>query len=459
MDFIRLLFALLIGKCVLVAIKFFGKGGGTAAPGLAALIIYPQLVTYLTRQFPQGSIIVSGTNGKTTTSRLIFTILAKAGIKSIHNRSGSNLLRGIASTLISHANFWGKINADLAIWEVDEAILPDAIEMIHPKIILLGNLFRDQLDRYGEVNSIRNSWTGSVEKLNKAVVLALCADDPGVAILAKHTQAKTIFYGIADENLPQASDQSSDISYCLVCAKPIHYSQRIAAHLGKYQCTSCSFSRPKLDIAAQKIELAGLQILLNIKTGKNEMNIQVKLPGIYNAYNVLAALTLAQVLNIENNITRGALESFVPSFGRAEEFTKDSKGGVILLVKNPTGANQVLSTLQYLPAKNLMIALNDNLADGTDVSWIWDVQFEALANAQQITVSGTRAYELANRLKYAGIPEKNISVQNDIKEALEQSFHILSNKNTLYILPTYTALINLKKVLADQGLTANFWEE
>lgn len=459
MDFTRLLLAILIGKCLLKAIKLFGKGGGTAAPGLAALIIYPQLITHLTKQFSQGSIIVSGTNGKTTTSRLIFTILDRAGIKLIHNRSGSNLLRGVASTLISHANPLGKIDADLAIWEIDEAVLPSAIESIHPKIILLGNLFRDQLDRYGEVNSIRNSWIESVKKLNKEVTLVLCADDPGVAILANHTQAKTIFYGIDDASLPQASDQSSDISYCLVCAKPIHYSQRIAAHLGKYQCTSCSFSRPKLDTAVQQIKLAGLQILLSIKAGQNDLTFQVKLPGIYNAYNVLAALTLAQILNINSNITKEALESFMPSFGRAEEFTKDGKGGVIFLIKNPTGANQVISTLQYLQAKNLMIVLNDNLADGTDVSWIWDAQFEDLVNIQEATVSGTRACELANRLKYAGISEKKISVQNNIKDALEQSFRILSKNDTLYILPTYTALLSLKKVLADQSLASNFWGE
>lgn len=446
----RLTLALLVGKIIGLTVKIRGSGA-TAAPGLIALKIDPNLITKLTKKFD--SIIVTGTNGKTTTSRLIFDLL-KDKYKIIHNRQGSNLMRGLASTLIGNANLLGKINFDLGLWEVDEAVAPIAIKSINSKTILFLNLFRDQLDRYGEVDTVRQLWADSLSTVSGETSVVLNADDPGVYFLKTLTKAKITTFGISDTNIkiPNIAAKS-DIKHCPVCLSTLIYTTVYSSHLGMYSCSKCTFKRENPDIRAEVVS-----VKQNFKTSyslgsKNKIyKIDSNLPGLYNIYNQLAATAAASVLNSIPDDLEEKLEAFNPAFGRFQKINYEGKNIVVFLIKNPTGANEVLRILASQKNLNLLILLNDLLADGTDVSWIWDTSWEIIKDSTvDIKVSGIRAWDMANRLKYAGIDMNKVNAHEDIKYSFESAISSLNKKNTLVVLPTYTALLRLQEYLSQKG--------
>jgi len=453
---LKLFFAVFVGKLISFLIKSTG-GGATAAPGLYALKIDPNLIQKLSRKIPNGSILISGTNGKTTTSRLAFDILSSK-YKIIHNRQGSNLLRGIASTLIKHSSLNGSINARTAIWEVDEAVLPQALEVTAAKHIVLLNLFRDQLDRYGEVDSIRNKWQKALKRLPQSSTLILNADDPGISILKNYFKGKTIFFGVSDDktDLPKV-DEVGDITHCLNCGSSLIFKTTLSAHLGKYFCSKCSFKRPNPQISASKLKFkSDFSTKLYLSIDDKRSTIHYSLPGLYNVYNVLAATALGNSLKVNSSNILSTIKNFSAAFGRFQKIEINDKNIFIFLIKNPTGANEVLRAISILPRFHLLAALNDNFADGKDVSWIWDTNWEILKNkTKNVWVGGTRRWDLAIRLKYAGI---RLSKKNIYKEgiySIKASLAQLNNKDTLVILPTYTALLTLQKSLTsmEKGIT------
>lgn len=448
----HLALAILTGKIISVLTRLKG-GGATAAPGLYALKIDPNLVKKLTKNLEYGSIIVSGTNGKTTTSRLIAEVLAKK-FNLVHNRAGSNLLRGIASSLILNSQLTGKINKNLAIWEVDEATLPEAIESTKPKIILLLNLFRDQLDRYGEVDSVREKWQKVIEQLPKETTLVVNADDPGLVFIAKKHKGKVVYFGVEDEKLDLPKVENvADIRHCLNCGNLLDYSTLYTAHMGIYSCPKCNFKRPKLNISASKIELKGdfsAKASLNLNSYISTLNYQ--LPGLYNVYNIAAAASILIELKIDHTQIKSTFEGFSAAFGRFQKAIVDTKEVVTFLIKNPAGANEVLRSLKAKSNLNLLTILNDNIADGRDVSWIWDTNWEAIANnIKTVSFCGARAWDLANRLKYAGVKVYTERVHEDITYSIDQSIGLLKPKSTLIILTTYTALLKVQEVLSKKG--------
>lgn len=455
---LRLIWAIFLGKITAKITKFKG-GGATAAPGLYALKADPNLIKKLTRNLKHGSIVISGTNGKTTTSRLISDILASK-YQVIHNRQGSNLLRGIASTLISKSSFTGKITKDLGIWEVDEAALPETIDAIKPRIVILLNLFRDQLDRYGEVDSIRSKWQEALARLPKDATLIANADDPGISFITGNFKNKVIFFGINDQkvNLPEVF-HVADIRFCPNCSAKLSYQALLSGHMGHFSCPKCNFKRPKPSVSASNLKFnPDFSASLNLTVNSSQFTVGYQLPGLYNAYNILAAVSVSNYLKIGSNEIKAKISKFTAAFGRFQKINYQKRRITIFLIKNPTGANEVLRVLALKDKINLLIVLNDNFADSRDVSWIWDTNWEVLSGrVKTILVSGIRAWDMATRLKYAGFKMSKNMINTNINYSLNFTVKTLKSDEQLIILPTYTAMLEIQKIISKSGETK--WHE
>ncbi len=460
----RYYLGLIAGKLISKCLSLF-PSGATAAPGLYAIKIDKDIVRKLAKQL-DFSIVVSGTNGKTTTARILASIFKADGQDLIHNRTGSNLERGIASELIKQANFFDKSQKKVGLWETDEAFLPKALKILKPKIVVLTNLFRDQLDRYGEIDSLAKKWKTALKELPKTSLVVLNSDDPTIASLGKNLKSKVVFYGLRDKKMGTKNiSHASDATLCPKCLKPLKYSSCFISHLGIYQCIECHHIQPEADFKADKVKSMEGCLEIVAKAQKKTHKLKIKISGLYNSYNVLAAVTTASLLNISFEKIDLGLESFKPAFGRLEKFTINNKNLKILLVKNPAGFNEVLKTiLSHFEQKpiSFLISLNDLIADGKDVSWIWDVDFEYLKqfkNLKRIIISGRRAEDLALRIKYSGFPlnKTNFKLEKNFNKAIE--LLLKSNSKNLFILPTYTAMLDIRKILNKKGLIQSTWKD
>ncbi len=451
---LKLATAIFVGKFITFVLKL-NKSGATAAPGLYALKIDPDLIKKLASKIQYGSIIITGTNGKTTSSRLVCDILSTK-YNVIHNRQGSNLLRGIASTLLRQSTLGGKIKQNLALWEVDEAVFPLALDQLLPKTIIALNLFRDQLDRYGEIDTIRTKWQMAIKKLDKYSTVILNADDPGIAILEKSTKAKVLFFGLGDKkiNLPQISDVKDVIS-CPNCQSRLHFASTFSSHLGIFSCPKCTYKRPNPNVSAKNLKFnKDFSTSLTLTVNREQLTVNYPLPGLYNVYNVLAAAACAVSYGIENNKIINSIQKFSPAFGRFQSVQVNDKFVLIFLIKNPTGANEVLRTIANSKNLNILAILNDKIADSHDVSWIWDTNWQILkGKVNNFYVSGVRALDMATRAKYANIALDPGNIESDIEKALEKSLSKVQKGQSLIVLPTYTAMISLQKSLHKLGGT------
>lgn len=433
---IRKTVAIVLGKLILHAVRLFKIGGGSAAPGLYALKIYPNLVSDLASQIPK-SIIITGTNGKTTTARMLAHFAQNHGLKVIRNATGSNLERGIASTLISCFSLTGRKlkKFDLAIWELDEAAFNQVVNKINPQTIVFLNVFRDQLDRYGEIDTIVKKWAEKLQNLPAQTNVFINGDDQNLNSLKKNFKGRVKTFGVKD--------------FGIEGEKVVHEEKK-----------------EPVNFEALNVKTLGLdQTSFIVSSGQDKLKVELPLPGIYHIYDFLAAFACSKTLNLAEDKLVDSLKNFSPAFGRVEKIylSKDKKQkGYIFLIKNPAGATQVFQTIkdQFREEDRLLIALNDNFADGTDVSWIWDAQFEQLVSSftpKKIYISGSRARDLALRLKYAGFNYKNLLVNNIITDSLEEARKGLNG--CLFILPTYTALLELQKILANLGIKEHYWKE
>ena len=431
-----------------------GRGGGTTLPGKLVWKLDPGALDALAGALPHGVALVSATNGKTTTTAMASSILSPVH-RLAWNRSGANLASGVASTLLAARD------AELGLLEVDEFALPEMMRRTRPRVVCLANLFRDQLDRYGELEHIAERWRDAVAAVGDDTTIVANADDPLVAALAEGRRRRLRF-GVDDPSLSRATLQhASDSKYCIRCGHPYRYEAVYVGHLGDYRCDSCGHARPPLDVAAREIVPDGLQgVSFGLVTPRGEARIRLAVPGLYNVYNALAAASLALSLDVELDAVVAGLERFRAAFGRFERFTAGDRGVLLLLIKNPAGANEVLRTLEEggVP-ETLVVALNDRIADGRDVSWIWDVDFEPLLEqAGRIVVSGERAAELALRFTYAGFPRERLDVVSDLGKALDRGLELIPPGADLVVLPTYTAMLELRRIATERGLTRPFWE-
>ena len=450
---LRLALETLAARGVGAVSRAAGRGGGTTLPGKLLWKIDPGAVDALAARLPAGVALVSGTNGKTTTTAMAARILTRDH-RLAWNRAGANLLSGITSALVAADG------AELGLLEVDEAALPEAIERTRPRAILLTNLFRDQLDRYGELEVVAERWREAVERLPDETILVVNADDPVVADLADGRD-RALRFGLDDARQARPSLQhAADSKYCLRCGAPYVYEAAYVGHLGDYRCEACGHARPRLDVTAVDIDHVGMHgSRFRVVAGQGEIEVDLALPGLYNVYNALAASTLALALATSPAAVGAGLEGFSAAFGRFERIPAGGKKIVMLLIKNPAGANEALRTLETGVPPVLVIALNDAIADGRDVSWIWDVDFEPiLPHVERVVASGERAAELGLRLVYGGLPEDRLEVVAGLEPALDRGLELVEAGTELVVLPTYTAMLALRGVLVERGLVRPYWE-
>jgi UDP-N-acetylmuramyl tripeptide synthase len=434
--------------------RLTGRGGGTTLPGRLLLKLDPGALSRLGSGLTDGSVLVSATNGKTTTSAMLAAILNSQGESLVANSAGSNMPWGITTALVDGAG-------SLGLFEVDEAWLPDVAAALDPKVILLGNLFRDQLDRYGETETLASRWRETASSSDAGTTWVLNADDPLVSEVGRpEPRGEVLYFGIEDLGvaLPEAP-HARDAKHCRECGATLEFAGIFSGHLGHWSCPDCGSSRPRPAIRATDIQLEGMSGLrARIETGPEEGLLVLPIPGLYNLYNALGAIAAATALGVGLSDCLEALSEMDAVFGRVERFRLEGRDLAVLLIKNPVGTNEVLRTLGLEdPPLDLWICLNDRIADGRDVSWIWDADFEVLAErVGTVTCAGTRASEMALRLKYAGWDASRIQVEGNVGASLESALERCSG--SLFALPTYTALLELENYISASRGLERYWE-
>jgi len=464
---LRLSAAILAARSAQLASRTLKTGGGSTVPGVVARRVDPKVLTKLSRRLRLGSAAITGTNGKTTTTRMVSKILQAAGIQAVNNSTGANLVTGVTAALVSDSSFLGRSSSEMGLFEVDEASVPRVAAEAGLGILAVLNLFRDQLDRYGELAYTGKVIASAFEDLPQNGAVVLNADDPLVASLGRSAK-RPVFYGVDEPSLDTGRLQHvADSKDCPVCGTALVYETVYMGHVGVYDCPRCDFSRPEPSYHASKVRLKGAkgsEFLLS--TPKGRTTVRIGLPGLYNAYNALAAAAVAGEAGVGlTEISRG-LGEFGGAFGRVERVKAGDREAFLLLIKNPVGFNEILRTfVTGAEARNVLIAINDNDADGRDVSWLWDVDFEMLADAwsegktdaSPFTVSGIRAEDMAVRLKYAELPVGPVIPNRE--EAIKAALAATPPGETLYVLPTYTAMLEIRKTLSEMGYTHPFWED
>lgn len=439
--------------------------GGTSLPGVVAQRIHPGLAADLAAGIANGCVLVTGTNGKTTTTRMLADVLRRAGFEPITNREGSNMMGGITTTLLASSHWSGQT---IGLFEVDEGFLPHAIRELRPRVILINNLFRDQLDRYFEVDFVASIWARTLAKLPESTVLILNADDPVVAYLGTAVTNPVLYYGLDDARWGQQRLQrSADARQCPRCTADLQYDVCFYAHLGHYSCPACGWRRPAPQISATSVELDGLRgSTVSMESPSGPQKLDLPLPGIYNVYNAVAAAATAFSLKVEPAVVREAVAKATGAFGRLEAVDVDGRKVALALVKNPSSFDQLLEVLlRDRESLRLLVALNDRTQDSRDVSWIWDVALEKLRDhLEWIIASGHRASDLALRLKYAEVMDGAVSRRPeleaipDLVRALDVALHKTPSGSELFVVATYSAMWAIRDELVRRGHLVPFWQ-
>lgn len=443
--------AINLAKMTAFLSKTLNMGAGTSLPGKLAQKVSPDLISYLVSQTKKEVIYVTGTNGKTTTSGLIAGILNADKRKIAHNRKGANMLTGLITALAQSSSVFGKLDVDNCLLEIDEAYFPIVTGQHEPDIVALTNLFRDQLDRYGELDTTAKKVLAGLEKIKnkKGLQIVINTDDPITSGVASKVDASKIYYGIESVEFSAIQDDTNsqkEITSCH-CGKNFSYSKTFYSHVGHYYC-DCGNKRIKPDILANKVKIYADHSEISLTTKDGDYTFKLNMPGLYNVYNALCAISVATSLDIKPETIIDGIENYSTVFGRAETIKINGKNTLIQLIKNPVGATEVLKTVVNDPNSRMIIAINDNYADGRDVSWLWDAEFELLhTHAKQLICSGDRANDMAVRLKYAGVQDSSITIEENIRTAIEAMTQDIENNEKLYILPTYTVLLEMQTFL------------
>ena len=464
--FLRPALAVTAGKLAGRASVLTGRGGGTSLPGLVAERIAPDIAATLAAGLPRGSIVVSGTNGKTTTTALLAAVLRASDLCPIHNRAGANLLRGVSSALLAQTGPGGRLRVGddaIGLFEADEAALPSILRAVLPTIVVITNLFRDQLDRSGELDVIASRWRHAFTTLSPGATLVLNADDPLVASLGENAAPRVIFYGMdLSAGRFARPPESADSISCRRCGALLRFERVYYGHLGDYRCPRCGHARPRPSVSGLAVESRGLDgSRVHAEVGGTPVHLELRVPGLYNVYNALAALAGAWAQGIDGAVAAAAVQEVQAAFGRAECVQISGHDVWLLLVKNPTGCDEVLRLLAALPAPlDLLAVLNDNTADGHDVSWIWDTGWENIADhLRRVTFAGTRAEDLALRLKYAGYAAAaDSTIVRDPLAGLDAALSAAPPAAPIHVLATYTAMLELRRGLVSRGVLRNYLE-
>ncbi|HHY28900.1 MAG TPA: DUF1727 domain-containing protein [Desulfitobacterium dehalogenans] len=445
----RFWFALWAGKGISSILKLLGKKG-TTLPGKIALNLEPRLMGMLSSAYTDGIIMVTGTNGKTTTANLLAQILKADGKTFAFNQAGANLVTGITGALLANTGWGGQSKVKMALLEVDEATVPKFCQQVIPQIAIVTNFFRDQLDRYGELDT-------TIKLVRDAIPpqthLILNADDPLVAQFGRD-RVHTLYYGV--EQTPDSktySTETREARFCPHCGEELAYTLYHYGQLGIYACP-CGYKRPDPPVLARNVKASEDGIQFKVEP----TSYSIALQGYYNLYNALAAMTAAKRIGIKDREIQRGLREFVPQAGRMEQFILPQGPVTLTLVKNPTGFNQVIQTVLSRKERpiRLLIGINDLAADGRDISWLWDVDFECLGQEkeriQRIVCSGLRAEDMAVRLKYAGVPVSKLYLEREMDNALEKVHEGSEGQETIFVLPTYTLLFPMREILVNKQI-------
>jgi len=450
--------ARLIGKMVAFLSPLLRRGGGTSAPGMTLLKLHPTSFSKLSESLDKGSVLISATNGKTTTTRFLSEILNDAGVACVSNTSGANLKSGVATALLTKER-----HHEMGVLEVDEAALPEIVKENRPRMLILMNLFRDQLDRYGELESIAKRWREMILELHPDTKLLVNADDPILATIGLQ-RPDSIFFGLGDASSYSRAglQHASDSSNCPECSAPLSYKHVTLSHMGDWKCENCKLTRPRLDFETSQIQLNGLtgsEFTICGKSGRHE--ISASMPGLHNVYNALAAFSAASELGIDHESIVSSVRQTVAAFGRTEKVSINDREVHILLAKNPAGANANIDTLLlHSGPLHLCVLLNDRIADGRDVSWIWDVDYErVIERVETLHVGGERSYDLALRFLYGGFEKEKIEVVDSTPKLLDSLMSSTSKNSKIFVLPSYTAMLDFRDELVRRDATHAFWED
>jgi UDP-N-acetylmuramyl tripeptide synthase len=458
MTRIRLAFALIVSKIAIALCRLL-RWGGTTLPGRVARFLYPDIDAVLASGFC--TIMVTGTNGKTTTTRIIGQVLAENGIGFVTNRSGANMPSGIASTLVGAVDLRGRSREEMAVLEVDEAAFRAIAGRVKPKVLVVTNFFRDQLDRYGELYSTLSNVREGIAQVPDCK-LVLNADDSLCASLGREPNRDALHYGFDATYRGKAESTDADALFCIFCKTRYEYENHVFGHLGTFRCPNCGYARPEADVACAAVVRSDPSFTdVALRVRGTEHAARVNLPGVYNVYNAMAAIAAGEAMGLPTENSLRAVERFEGGFGRMETVETDGRTIHVILVKNPTGFNQVLRYLLTDPDPlRAAFAINDNFADGTDISWLWDVDFETIARegaGDRFFASGKRAEDMAVRLKYAGVPSSAIALEKDYGALLDAGLAATPPGGRFYLLPTYTSMLDLRKVLVRRFCLKEFW--
>lgn len=461
----RLTCAISAGKLAGASGRLLRIGGGTSLPGMIARRIDPHVLLHVLGISQARKIVVTGSNGKTTTARLTAALAHAEGLHVAQNRTGSNLLQGVTSVAVSCSNVFGHLNSDILLLEVDEATIPLVVPEVQPDVIVITNIFRDQLDRYGELHAVAQALNTMIERLPASSTVLLNGNDPQVANFGRGARAKRLFFGLKTHDIgTPVPEQAADSIRCIDCGQDLVYEVAYLSHLGLYRCPGCGDTLPKLDIEATAVKLAYSDekpSWVNVRTPVGEMQLDIPLPGLHNVYNTLAALGAAIAANVSLDNAAQAIATTRPAFGRMERIRVGEKTIYLVFVKNPTSFNLMLRLMAESPGdKHLLLAMSRSVVDGEDFAWLWDVEFEEFADRiVDVVCSGNKPKELAMRLKYADVPTSRITLLEEREAALDAALQHVESGSALYIMSSYTPTLELRRIMQKRGWVKHFWEE
>lgn len=458
---LQLALALSAGKLAGSTGRMLRRGGGTSLPGIVARRVDPQVLRKVVGASAARKIVVTGSNGKTTTCRMVAALSSTAGRRVTQNRTGSNLLQGVTAVAVNGADLWGRLDADTLVFEIDEATMRYAVPEIEPDTIVVTNIFRDQLDRFGELYAVAGSLEATIRNLPPEATVVLNADDPLIAGFAPDARARRLYFGVQTEDVgTQVPEHAADTIRCIRCQTDLEYSKVYISHLGAYRCPNCGYARPPLDIAVTHARL-GEPTEVEMETPLGPLSLTIPLPGLHNVYNAAAAIGAAIGIGLDLSSAPVAFAGLRPAFGRLEEIHAGDKRVVLSFVKNPISYNTTLRTILQRPGPKRILAVESNtLVDGEDFAWLWDVDLEELApRVSGVIASGTKAEEVAMRYKYAGIPEAKVRLIPDLVPALDAALADTPSGEELYVLSSYTPTRELRGVMERRGWVPPVWEE
>jgi len=454
-DFIQKA-ALTLDKSLSRAAEMFELTRGRVPIGSFIAAVYPQMAVDLLKQIREGIVFITGINGKTTTSNLLSTILRRSGKATLHTADTSGSFEDLVATLIQATSTHGRIRVDYGVFGVDDELLHDVLTFTSPKVLVLNNLYEDGIETEGGADAILREWRTLFNELSPDQILLINSDDPILCGgFVRGVPPRVVYFGVEDERL-RIPSRAAELTRCLRCGGPIEYRLVAMSHLGDYRCDVCGWERPMPTVYAINVTIHPDSSQFRIITPSGPLDVTLRLPGVHNVYNAVAAAAAAISLGVNPASIRSGLEQSDPERGRGEQVVVNERHARFMLIKNPTSLNEAIRTaLMMPPPHRLLFLIDDEIDSGGDVSWIWDADLELLSQrADSVVVSGSGADHLVLRFKHAGVEVTEIDADPD--DAFHRAMADMPRKHHLNVLATDAALFELRRELGEVGVIRQF---